>query len=239
MKGSIEDAIIFVPMIALIVAAGSGSRMQQDIPKQYLPLKGQPVLYYTLRAFLNFHPEMKIMLVAQPDHETYLKPILSMFPGRSIQVTPGGETRFHSVQNGLNLIEENEVVFIHDAARPFISEALLERCYQETLLHGHAIPAISVKDSFRIQNDRGYQQINRDLLKAIQTPQTFQASLIKKAYQLALGGSFTDDASVLELLQPSIHLVEGDEQNLKLTTPMDWHWAECIMSAEAPFSTAF
>lgn len=173
---------------------------------------------------------MKVILVIQNGHEEMAKNVISFFPERDIRWVYGGETRYHSVRNGLEHVQEDEVVFIHDAARPFLSSSLLQRCYDEAAKSGNAVPAITVKDSFRILSQDTNRVIHRDLLRAIQTPQTFQSSLIKQAYTLALGGTYTDDASVFEVLNQKINLVEGEEENFKITTPMDWMMAQYLIS---------
>lgn len=216
-------------MYALIVAAGSGTRMGGETPKQFLPLKGKPILYYTIQQFLTFSPDMKVVLVIHPDYQPYIDHLLKLLPEFPLTIVHGGATRFESVKNGLQHIPEEDMVFIHDGVRPFVDHALMERCYAMASHHGCAIPCIPIKDSIRIVNGSSSDIVERENLRAIQTPQTFKSSLIKEAYQRAKHDHYTDDASVLEDMGEGIHLCLGAEHNVKITTPLDLQLAGLLV----------
>jgi 2-C-methyl-D-erythritol 4-phosphate cytidylyltransferase len=215
---------------AVIVAGGSGLRMGTSLPKQFLDLRGKPVLWYSLTAFLEAFNDIEIILVLSPEyHETGLNLIRSTSdPGR-IWITSGGETRFHSVRNGLRHIHQHSIVFIHDGVRCLPSRELIHRCYYEALDKGNAIPAISAVDSIRIETIGGSEIIDRKKVKIIQTPQTFYSDIVKAAYEQEYEESFTDEASVVERLGVKIHLVEGEASNIKITRPIDLLIAEKIL----------
>jgi 2-C-methyl-D-erythritol 4-phosphate cytidylyltransferase len=215
---------------AVIVAGGSGTRMGTTIPKQFLNLNGKPVLWYSLNTFLNAFDELEIILVVAEDHLQTAENILKSTndPAR-ISLTTGGQTRFHSVKNGLQNIHQHSIVFVHDAVRCLLSTNLIHRCYEMALQHGNAIPAIHAVDSIRIETFQGNEPIDRDKVKIIQTPQTFSSSIIKTAYDQPFDEAFTDEASVVERLGIKIQLVEGEETNIKITRPIDILIAEKIL----------
>ncbi|ASZ11164.1 2-C-methyl-D-erythritol 4-phosphate cytidylyltransferase [Chitinophaga pendula] len=207
--------------IAIIVAGGSGVRMGSSIPKQFLELEGRPVLYHTIHAFLQAYPDMEVILVVPAEHFSYVAGILQHFPGAPIQVIAGGETRFHSVKNGLAQVREPAVVFIQDGVRPLLSSALIHRCYEAALAYGNAIPVLEMKDSVRQVDTRGNRAVDRQQFRIIQTPQTFLSELILAAFALPYDPLFTDEATVIERLGHQVHLVEGEEANIKITRPQD------------------
>jgi 2-C-methyl-D-erythritol 4-phosphate cytidylyltransferase len=216
---------------AVIVAGGKGLRMGNALPKQFLPLLGKPILYYTINAFLEAFADIKVILVLPAEQISYAQMILGFFPaGMDIQITAGGETRFHSVQNGLKLVGENSVVFIHDGVRPLVSPAIIRRCYTQALEKGSAIPAIVVKDSMRMLTDVGNIAVDRDNLRIIQTPQTFLSEVILPAFRREYDPIFTDEATVAEAAGNKVYLVEGDGTNIKVTTPEDILIAEALMN---------
>ena len=215
---------------AVIVAGGSGLRMGTSVPKQFLLLREKPVLWYTLTSFLNAYPDLEIILVLHKDHiETGLEIIRSTSAPRRIAITEGGETRFHSVQNGLKHINQHSVVFVHDGVRCLITPALIRNCYEETIKNGNAVPAITAVDTVRIESASGNEQIDRNKVRIIQTPQTFFSDIIKAAFDQDFDDSFTDEASVVERLGVKINLVDGDTSNIKITTPVDLLIAEKIL----------
>ena len=215
---------------AVIVAGGSGLRMGTSVPKQFLLLREKPVLWYTLTSFLNSYPDLEIILVLHKDHiETGLEIIRSTSAPRRIAITEGGETRFHSVQNGLKHINQHSVVFVHDGVRCLITPALIRNCYEETIKNGNAVPAITAVDTVRIESASGNEQIDRNKVRIIQTPQTFFSDIIKAAFDQDFDDSFTDEASVVERLGVKINLVEGDTSNIKITTPVDLLIAEKVL----------
>ncbi|MFT4060730.1 MAG: 2-C-methyl-D-erythritol 4-phosphate cytidylyltransferase [Edaphocola sp.] len=220
---------------AIIVAGGKGLRMGNAVPKQFLPLAGKPILYYGVQKFMEVFPSIKIILVLPQAHISHANTLLQALAQHPhITIVHGGETRFHSVQNGLAQVADDDIVFIHDGVRPFISEDLLLRCYRDTLAHGDAIPAIKVTDSTRRWNGTYFEPIDRELLRSVQTPQTFLAANIKKAYSLPYSESFTDEASVWEAYGFTVHLTEGDKDNIKITTPEDMAMAEVLLQQLKP-----
>lgn len=218
---------------AVIVAGGKGTRMGSSIPKQFLPLLSLPVLCHSVLAFSHTIRDIKIILVAPEDQMDSARTILKSYTGQvDLTIVAGGETRFHSVQNGLKHIKEDGIVFIHDAVRPLISGELIARCFEHTMLHGSAIPSIPVADSMRIIGDDGISHaVNRDKVRIIQTPQTFLTSIIVPAFNREYDPSFTDEATVAEAAGATVHLVEGDKDNIKITTPGDMIIADTLLKA--------
>ena len=216
---------------AVIVAGGSGSRMNSAVPKQFLQLKGKPVLLYTLNAFLDAYDDCRIILVLPADHlEHGLAIAQATGQAQRIQVTEGGDTRYQSVANGLSLVDDDSIVFVHDAVRCLVSTALIHRCYESAVRLGNAIPAVAATDSIRIKTDQGARQVDRNNVFLIQTPQTFHASKLKKAFSKPYQESFTDEANVAEASGATIHVVEGEATNIKLTRPADLLIAEQILN---------
>jgi 2-C-methyl-D-erythritol 4-phosphate cytidylyltransferase len=204
--------------------------MGSELPKQFLLIHDKPILWYTLHTFLKSYKDIHIILVLPADYydvgRAICDEIVSIYP---IQTIVGGSTRFHSVQSGLTLIKEEAVIFVHDGVRCLLSPSLIHLCYEEALRFGSAIPCIDSKDSVRIMSDSGHRAIRRTEVKMIQTPQTFLSNIILPAYQSSYQESFTDDASVAEAAGHSIHLVEGEEDNIKITTPLDLAIAEELL----------
>ncbi len=215
---------------AVIVAGGSGLRMKTALPKQFLSLQGKPVLFYTLTAFLEAFPDLQIILVLPEQSRSTGEEIVAqtMDPSR-IRITTGGETRFHSVKNGLEYVRDHSIVFVHDGVRCLVSPELIRRCYDMAIEKGNAIPAITAVDTIRIETFSGNQQIDRNKVRIIQTPQTFFSEIIKAAFEQDYIDSFTDEASVVEKLGVKINLVEGEETNIKITRPVDLLIAEKII----------
>jgi len=218
---------------AVVVAGGSGLRMGGALPKQFLPLRGKPVLWHTLKAFFDAYPELEVILVLPMAHLELGRSIAESFkPLVPIRIVVGGETRFDSVKNGLASVKaEDAIVFVHDAVRCLITRSLLYRCYEEALEKGNAVPAVEATDSMRLQTPQGTQVLVRDQVRIIQTPQTFQTALIKKAFAMGYESAFTDEATVVERLGIRINLVEGDLTNLKITRPEDLIYAERILES--------
>ena len=215
---------------AIIVAGGSGSRMQSAVPKQFLLLSGKPVLYYTIKAFLEAYDDINIILVLPEDHVAAGQEIIDAFFDYSrIQIAIGGRTRFHSVQNGLRLVNEDSVVFVHDAVRCMLSKDLVTRCYEAVLEHGSAVPVIASKDSVRMITEDGNEALQRDMIRLVQTPQTFYSKILLPAFNIDYKDKFTDEASVVESFGLKVHLVEGEEDNFKITVPLDLELAEKLM----------
>jgi 2-C-methyl-D-erythritol 4-phosphate cytidylyltransferase len=217
---------------AIIVAGGTGTRMGRAIPKQFLLLHDRPVLYYTLRAFLEAYDDLEIILVLPEEYSDMGKEIIdAYFDYSRIQVTFGGETRFHSVQNGLKLVQEESVVFVHDAVRCLVSTHLIQLCFEHTLQMGSAVPVIRSKDSVRFLNEEGNDNevLDRNKVVLVQTPQTFHSKILLPAFQIDYKERFTDEATVVEAFGLKISLVEGDEDNIKITRPVDLLIAEALL----------
>lgn len=217
---------------AVIVAGGSGSRMNNILPKQFLLLKGKPVLYYTLNSFLKAYDDLRIILVLPEAHIAAGQEIIdAFFDYDRIEISIGGRTRFHSVQNGLQLIKEEGIVFVHDAVRCLVSVALIHRCYNAAVEHGSAVPVTDSRDSLRLLTRDGNEALERTAVKLVQTPQTFHSRILLPAYRIDYKDKFTDEATVVEAFGLKVHLVTGDEDNFKITRPVDLALAEQLISA--------
>lgn len=206
---------------AVIVAAGSGQRMQSAVPKQFMLIKGKPVLWYTIHAFLYAFADLEIILVLPDEYQHKAFELLDIPFNTRIHITNGGATRFHSVKNGLKLVKENAIVFIHDGVRCLVSSELIKRCYQQTLEKGSAIPAIPASDSIRLIEGTTIRAVDREHVRIVQTPQTFLSEIILPAFEQEYRSSFTDEASVVEASGKSVYLIEGEFSNIKITRPLD------------------
>lgn len=214
----------------VIVAGGSGSRMGTEIPKQFLELNGLPVLMHTIQSFQNFDSESSIILVL-PENQKAVWSNLCLKHAFTIphQIAFGGPTRFHSVKNGLNLLDGEGIVFIHDGVRPFVSSGTLQRCFETAIRHGNAIPVLPVTESLRKLEKNSSCSVDRTQYFSVQTPQTFRLDQIQKAFEQEYDPAFTDDASVAEKAGYSIHMVEGNTENIKITSPVDLLFALSIL----------
>jgi 2-C-methyl-D-erythritol 4-phosphate cytidylyltransferase len=213
---------------AIIVAGGSGLRMGKEIPKQFLLLDGKPIVIHTINKFISEVDE--IILVLPESQIAYWEELCIKYNFKhNIKITKGGQTRFQSVKNGLELIHEEGIVAIHDAVRPFITEETIRESIKTALIHSSAIVSISLNDSIREDINGLNRALDRRQYKLIQTPQSFQVNLIKKAYEQEEKSTFTDDASVAENIGIKIHLIEGSVRNIKLTTPIDLIIGEAIL----------
>jgi len=218
----------------VIVAGGSGRRMEQDIPKQYLDLHGNPLIIHTLEKFLQFDQGIKVILIIAPGHRK-LWDVISISYERSsgIVVAQGGETRYESVKNGLQYIEDGLIVGIHDAVRPFVSPETIARCYTAASESGSGIPVMEMDESVRmIQSSNKSVHMDRTKLRRVQTPQAFKSEMIKNAYRQPFDPAFTDDASVFESQYESVTLVEGNRENIKITTPTDMLLASVLIGTK-------
>ena len=206
---------------ALIVAGGKGLRMGSDLPKQFLPIGGKPVLMHTIEAFYRFDEEMKIVLVLPQEQQTYWRELCQKYHFSIGHVlAEGGETRFHSVKNGLAYVEPG-LVGVHDGVRPFVSRQVIERCYQLAETKKAVIPVVDVVETIRHLTDTGSETVSRSDYKLVQTPQVFDVELLRRAYAQEYTSFFTDDASVVEAMGESVYLAEGNRENIKITTPFD------------------
>ena len=255
----------------IIVAGGKGLRMGGDLPKQFLPLQDRPVLMHTLETFNKWDSEVDLFLVIPEEHESYWK-MLCRELNFSIphSVVYGGETRFHSVRNGLQAIMENSLglikverlhevvghgtckdkeerlredkegipvdidedslIAVHDGVRPFVSYSVISECFEIAETFGAAIPVVPMIESVRVVYEGKSRPFNRNQLYIVQTPQVFRAGILFKAYEQTYDDCFTDDASLVEASGHTIHLVDGNSENIKITTPMDLQYAELTMN---------
>jgi 2-C-methyl-D-erythritol 4-phosphate cytidylyltransferase len=215
---------------ALIVAGGSGIRMGQDIPKQFLHLAGKPILMHTIEKFYEYDNEINIVVVLPGSQIIYWENLVDEFSFTIPHKTAiGGTERFYSVKNGLSYISAPSVVAIHDGVRPLVSIETINRCFEAAMIYGNSVPVVTPSDSLRIVTNKGSKPVNRELIKLIQTPQVFDTNKIQTAYNQKFNPAFTDDATVLEKTGEKIVLVEGNVQNIKITTPLDLLMAEELM----------
>ncbi|MBL7741171.1 MAG: 2-C-methyl-D-erythritol 4-phosphate cytidylyltransferase [Chitinophagaceae bacterium] len=215
---------------AIIVAGGTGTRMGGQLPKQFMLVKNKPVLYYTLKTFLGSYPDLQVILVLPADFTDMGQEIIdAYFDKERIRITAGGDTRFQSVKNGLALIEQESIVFVHDGVRCLLSAELIHRCYETALSTGSAVPVITCKDSVRLLKEDGSDAIDRNRIMLVQTPQTFHSKILLPAFQIDYKDKFTDEATVVEAFGLKVTLVEGEETNIKITKPVDLLVAEKIL----------
>jgi len=209
-------------LYAVIVAGGSGKRMGSELPKQYLELAGKPVLMRTMERFKAFDKSIELITVL-PENQLRFWAELQKKYSFDIPhtIVKGGKTRFYSVRNGLKFVDIPGLVAIHDGVRPFVSLETIRSCFQVAEKKGNAVPVVSPTESMRMLTETGSVPVNRMNMKIVQTPQVFKAELIKKAYGQDYQPQFTDDATVLEYAGGKINLVEGNRENIKITTPED------------------
>ncbi len=208
---------------AVVVAGGSGSRMGSEVPKQFIEICGLPILMHTINVFRKAIQDIEIVLVLPEEQiKTWKNLCLKHNFIHPVEICAGGETRFHSVKNGISCIEDDGLVGIHDGVRPLVSEEAIRRCYQEAAIYGNAIPVTGVVETVRYQEDDSRSNIiDRSKLRLVQTPQVFRIESIKEAFLRDYDETFTDDASVLESNGGIIHLTEGNRENIKITHPID------------------
>ena len=219
--------------IAIIVAGGKGMRMQADIPKQFIELRGKPVLMYTLEAFHRYNSSIQLIVVLPEFQINFWKSLCKKhFFDLTHQIVSGGQTRYQSVKNGLEIINDFALVAVHDGVRPFVSIQTIARCFDEADKYGSAIPVMDLEESIRQVDESSSLSVDRRSFKLVQTPQIFNSEILKKAYEQSFSPLFTDDASVVEALGTKIHLVEGNRENIKITTGFDIVLAETILKFE-------
>lgn len=207
---------------ALIVAGGSGSRMNSATPKQFLEINGKPLLMHTFNAFISTGSAFEFILVLPEKEIKNWRSLCTQYAFNiKHSIVAGGKTRFHSVKNGLVQITDDGIVFIHDGVRPLVSAQTIENCYQTAANKGNALPVITPSESIRKVFNGENRAVDRSRYFLVQTPQTFRVSLIKKAYDQDYQEDFTDDASVLEKTGEKICLVQGNRNNIKVTYPED------------------
>ena len=225
----------------IIVAGGKGLRMGSELPKQFIPIQGKPLLMHTLEKFHHWDSSTKIILVLPQEHQDYWRMLCKEIGCNTPHfIVDGGETRFHSVKNGLAYIEnemvrcqlkkENTIIAVHDGVRPFVSEKTISACFYEAEKNKTAVPVIPIIDSLRKKvSENESHPVDRSRFYAVQTPQVFTAPLLLEAYQQPFDQRFTDDASVVEAEGATIHLVEGNRENIKITTPFDLIIAKALL----------
>ncbi len=223
----------------IVVAGGKGSRMGGEMPKQFQLLAGKPIIMVTLERLHAMDPSMQLILVLPAAHFELWKELSREYEfAVPLILAQGGTTRFHSVQNGLAQVDDMDdaLVGVHDGVRPFVAANVLEKCFCEAWVHGAAIPMIDLQDSLRhIVGGNGVTEVvPRDRYRLVQTPQVFRLSLLRRAYEQRFVESFTDDASVVEALGEQVVGVEGNRENIKLTTPFDLVIAKTLMECWIP-----
>lgn len=220
----------------IIVAGGKGLRMGGDIPKQFLPVGGLPILMRTIRRFRSYSPDLHIILVLPRTQHDYWAELCQTYDfHENYQLTDGGETRFHSVKNGLALVPDGAqgVVGVHDGVRPFPSIEVIGRCFEEARERKAVIPVTPVVETLRYMGGKeGGENVLRSDYRLVQTPQTFDIQLLKRAYRQPYNDHFTDDASVVESIGQTVATVEGNRENIKITTPFDLVIAEALVDKE-------
>ncbi|QMU30095.1 2-C-methyl-D-erythritol 4-phosphate cytidylyltransferase [Adhaeribacter radiodurans] len=217
---------------AILVAGGSGTRMQSQLPKQFLSIGGQPILMHTIQRFHLYNPHIKIVLVLPADQIFFWQQLCAEHAFTlPHQVVEGGASRFASVKNGLAVIMGEGVVAVHDGVRPFVPVSIIREAFTVAAEKGNAVVAVPLKESIRIVSEGSSRALDRNQYRLVQTPQCFQLSLLRQAYQLPEESSFTDDASVVERLGEKIYLVPGAYENVKITTPEDLLWAESFLQS--------
>lgn len=220
---------------AIIVAGGSGTRMNADLPKQFLPLQGKPILMHTIAAFHACTLEPEVIVVLNIQQHQYWEELCKVYNfDIPHQLVSGGQERFHSVSNGLQAIKGNGIVAIHDAVRPLISPELIRRCFEVAAEKGNAVVGLQPTDSIRRINANGRSEaIKRNMVALIQTPQAFDIKTLRKAYLQPFRNDFTDDASVVEHMGTEIHLIEGERSNIKITFKEDMEIAKYYLTKKA------
>jgi 2-C-methyl-D-erythritol 4-phosphate cytidylyltransferase len=217
---------------AIIVAGGKGTRIKSALPKQFLELNGLPILMHTIHAFSRYSKNVTIILVLpEDDFETWQSLCAKHSFTAKLTLQKGGDTRFQSVKNGLDKIEGNGLVAIHDGVRPLVSEDIIGASFRLAAVHKTAVAAVRLKESIRMTDQDNTKAVDRSKFRLIQTPQTFDLALIKKAYQMKDDPSLTDDASVAERAGNTISLFEGSYENIKITTPEDLIVAKALLDS--------
>jgi len=214
----------------IIVAGGSGKRMGSNTPKQFLPLSGKPVLMYSIELFAKAIPGIRIIVVLPENQLITWQDLCATYDFNiNHELIGGGPRRFHSVKQGLSRLRDEQLVAIHDGVRPLVSHDTIQKAFYEAGIYGNAIPCLKVKESIREISGSISKPLDRNKIRSIQTPQVFRCDKILKAYRQQYREEFTDDATVLEHMGESIHLFEGNPENVKLTTPLDLKFAETVL----------
>ena len=219
---------------AIIVAGGTGQRMGSALPKQFLAIEGKTILLHTIGQFVTTFADINFVIVLP---ETYIQDGKDLIAASGLtqqfQFVAGGDTRFQSVKNGLAQVDPDAIVFVHDAVRCLLTPDLIQRCYEQALEKGSAIPAVSSTDTIRITEGTNHHVVDRANVMMIQTPQTFKAADLQKAFEQPYQTAFTDEANVLEASGIEVYLIDGEYENIKITRPLDLAIAEYILAKRA------
>lgn len=217
----------------IIVAGGAGTRMETQTPKQFLMLKGKPVLAYPILAFRKVFPDIDIVAALPAAYIELWAELALRHDIPHHKICEGGATRFESVRNALAELDETcRYIAVHDGARPLVSETLIDRVFETVRKHGSAVPVVPVTDSIRSLTETGSYPADRSALRAVQTPQAFRSDIIRASYERAAGNDYPDDASAVESIGYNIMLCAGEKNNIKLTSPVDFVMAEAILAHE-------
>lgn len=216
---------------AIIVAGGTGQRMGGDLPKQFLLIEGKSILLHTINQFVAAFSDMHFVLVLPAEYIQQGKDLIKASGlTQQFQFVAGGDTRFQSVKNGLAHVSQDAIVFVQDAVRCLLTPALIQRCYQQAVEKGSAIPTVCATDTIRFLEGTSHHLVDRAKVMLVQTPQTFNAALLIKAFEQTYQSSFTDEANVVEASGTAVYLVEGEFENIKITRPLDLAIAEYILA---------
>ncbi len=214
----------------IIVAGGQGKRMQSRIPKQFLRIGHELILMRTLQAFHSFDPQIKrIVVLPEPEMATWERLCREEAFGIDHVLVAGGKERFHSVKNGLEHAPEEGLIGVHDGVRPLVSQQTIEKAFRQAEQSGNAVPVRPLPESIRRIDNGTSQAVDREKYRLVQTPQVFDAATLKKAYRQPYRQEFTDDASLVENMGIPIHVVEGNEENIKITTQKDLELASILL----------
>ena len=206
----------------IIVAGGIGKRMNSPLPKQFIEINGKPIIFHTIEKFLAFDLSTQFIISLHEDYISFWNELLKKHHfSFNHKVVTGGEERFHSVKNALDLVPNNALVGIHDAVRPYVNKQTIKNCFEGAKKHQAVIPVVNVTDTIRLVEKNTNKTLERANLRAVQTPQYFNSNLIKEAYNQNYRSKFTDDASVVETIGKEVFLVDGNIENIKITSQMD------------------
>tara|TARA_R110002072_G_scaffold83202_4_gene189067 strand:+ start:676 stop:1344 length:669 start_codon:yes stop_codon:yes gene_type:complete len=218
--------------VAIIVAGGSGERMGTSIPKQFLKISGKEIVVYTIEKFLQAVSDLLVILVLPKAHFYRWEKIAKKFNLEHVLIAEGGSNRFESVQSGLSLVDSNTIVAIHDAVRPLVNSLTIQKAFDGVKLTGACIPVMKLNESIRELTNKGSNAVIRENFRLVQTPQCFKSELLKEAYSQPYQSIYTDDASVVENHGIKVSLVEGNVENIKITTPIDLALAKHLLKVK-------
>jgi 2-C-methyl-D-erythritol 4-phosphate cytidylyltransferase len=216
----------------IIVAGGQGMRFGQDLPKQFFWFRERPLLMHTIDLFHFYDRKMQIIVGIREDYMTHWESVCEQFHFDLPHIlSPGGETRFHTVKNALDKVDPGNLVAIHDSVRPLLYKRTIDNCFKAAAKHGASLPCIEINDSIREISGEGSRMVDRNLYRLVQTPQVFSYEIITRAYEQEYSREFTDDASVAEKAGFPVTLVSGNPENIKITTPEDLAFAEAVFDS--------